>query len=127
MADFEQTRPTFFNILRISFPVGSVASFAHRVSGIVMALCTPVLIYLLDVSLHSAEDYEWLRALLDTLLAKALMLVAVWAFTHHFLAGIRHLLMDIDVGSSLPAARRSAWLVNIAGIAVSLLGVGMLA
>ena len=122
----EQTRPTFLNVLRISFPVGSVTSFAHRVSGIVLALCTPVLIYLLDVPLHSAEDYDWVRALLDTLPAKALGLVAVWAFAHHFFAGIRHLLMDIDVGSSLLAARRSAWLVNIAGVAVSLLAVGML-
>lgn len=126
MADFEQTRPTFFSILRIAFPVGAVTSIAHRVSGIVLALCTPVAIYLLDVSLHSAENYEWVRALLDTLPAKALALVAVWAFAHHFFAGIRHLLMDIDVGSSLPAARLSAWLVNIAGVAVSLVAVGML-
>ena len=40
MADFEQTRPTFFNVLRIAFPVGAVTSFAHRVSGIVLVVWT---------------------------------------------------------------------------------------
>lgn len=126
MADFEQTRPTFFNVLRIAFPVGAVTSFAHRVSGIVLVVCTPVLVYLLDASLRSAEDYERVRVLSDTVSAKALVVVAVWAFAHHFFAGIRHLLMDIDVGSSLAAARLSAWLVNMAGVGVALIGVGML-
>ncbi len=126
VADFKQTRPVFFNLLRIEFPVGAITSIGHRVSGIVLALCTPVLIYLLDTSLRSAEDYERVRVLLDTVPAKGLVAVAVWALAHHFFAGIRHLLMDIDVGSSLAAARRSAWLVNVAGVGVALIGVGML-
>jgi succinate dehydrogenase / fumarate reductase cytochrome b subunit len=43
---------------------------------------------------------------------------------HHLLAGIRHLLSDIDIGSQLPAARRSAWIVNFGGAAVALLAAG---
>ena len=96
------------------------------VSGIVLVVCTPVLVYLLDASLRSAQDYDRVRVLSDTVSAKALVVVAVWAFAHHFFAGIRHLLMDIDVGSSLAAARLSAWLVNMAGVGVALIGVGML-
>jgi len=126
VADFKQTRPVFFNLLRIEFPVGAITSIGHRVSGVVLALCTPILIYLLDASLRSARDYEWVRVLLDTTPVKGLALLTFWAFAHHFFAGIRHLLMDIDVGSSLPAARLSAWMVNIASAGVALLGVGML-
>jgi succinate dehydrogenase / fumarate reductase cytochrome b subunit len=39
---------------------------------------------------------------------------------HHVLAGIRHLLSDVDIGSQLPAARRSAWIVNVGGVALAL-------
>lgn len=126
MPESNRTRPTFFNLLRIAFPVGAVTSIGHRISGVVLVFCAPVLIYLLDVSLRSAEDYERVRVVVDTVTARGLVAVIVWAFAHHFFAGIRHLLMDIDVGSSLAVARRSAWLVNVAGVGVALIGVGML-
>lgn len=50
----------------------------------------------------------------------------IWALTHHLLAGVRHLLSDIDVGSHLPAARTSAWLVNGCAVLVALLSLGVL-
>ena len=126
MAELKQTRPFFLNLLRIEFPVGAITSIGHRISGVVLALCAPVLIYLFDASLRSAEDYEWVGALLDTVPAKGLALVMFWTFAHHFFAGIRHLLMDVDVGSSLPVARLSAWLVNVASVSIALLVGGML-
>jgi len=43
---------------------------------------------------------------------------------HHLLAGIRHLLSDIDIGSQLPFARRSTWIVNVGGAAVALFAAG---
>jgi succinate dehydrogenase / fumarate reductase cytochrome b subunit len=45
---------------------------------------------------------------------------------HHSLAGIRHLLSDVDVGSQLHAARRSAWIVNVGAVVVALLAAGVL-
>jgi succinate dehydrogenase / fumarate reductase cytochrome b subunit len=126
MTELDQRRPVFFDLLRISFPVGAITSIGHRISGVVLAGCTPVLIYLLDASLSSAAGYERVRAALDTAPARALAALLLWAFMHHFLAGIRHLLMDVDVGSSLSAARRSAWLVNVAAIALAVLGVAVL-
>ena len=126
MAALRHPRPFFLNLLRIKFPVGAVTSIGHRISGVVLALWSPVLIYLLDSSLRSAQDYEWVRSLLDTTLAKGVALVMFWTFAHHFLAGVRHLLMDIDIGSSLPAARMSAWVVNIVSLSVAFLVGGML-
>jgi len=52
--------------------------------------------------------------------------VFIWALAHHLLAGTRHPLSDIDIGSLLPVARRSAWIVNVGGVAVALLAVGVL-
>ena len=121
IAHKDRVRPVFFNLLRITFPVGAITSIGHRLSGIALVVCTPVLIYLLDASLRSATDFERVCVLLGTAPAKALALLTFWAFGHHLLAGVRHLLMDIDIGSGLPAARASAWLVNIAAIGLALL------
>ena len=46
---------------------------------------------------------------------------------HHLLAGVRHLLSDVDIGSRLAPARRSAWVVNLAAVAIALLAAGVLA
>ena len=126
MAELKQTRPFFLNLLRIRFPVGAIASIGHRVSGVVLVFSTPILVYLFDASLGSAQEFERICALLDSVPVKVLVLLVSWAFTHHFLAGIRHLLMDIDVGSALPAARFSAWLVNAASAGIALLIAGIL-
>jgi succinate dehydrogenase/fumarate reductase cytochrome b subunit len=48
-------------------------------------------------------------------------LLFIWVLAHHVLAGIRHLLSDVDIGSQLSAARRSAWVVNVGGIAIAAL------
>jgi len=44
---------------------------------------------------------------------KVAALAFLWALAHHLFAGVRHLLIDIDIGSRLPVARRSAWSVNL--------------
>ena len=64
--------------------------------------------------------------LFDNLAFRGVAIVFVWVLAHHMLAGIRHLLSDFDIGSQLPAARRSAWAVNLGGLAVALLAAGAL-
>ena len=107
-------------------PVGALTSITHRVTGILLALGIPFSIYILDQSLRGPESYTWSIGLLDTWAFKAPAIVLIWALAHHLLAGIRHLLSDIDVGSLLPAARRSAWIVNAGGLVVALLAAGAL-
>ena len=50
------TRPKYLNLLRIKMPVGAIASIGHRISGVCLFLCIPVLIYLLDLSLQGPEQ-----------------------------------------------------------------------
>ena len=119
-------RPVFFNLVQIQMPVGALTSITHRVTGILLALGIPFSIYILDQSLRSPESYTWLIGLFDKWTFKAPAIVLIWALAHHLLAGIRHLLSDIDVGSLLPAARRSAWIVNVGGLVVALLAAGAL-
>lgn len=119
-------RPVFFNLMQIQMPVGALTSIAHRISGILLALGIPFSIYLLDLSLQSPQSFAGLTDLFRPSVFKAEVIVFIWALAHHILAGIRHLLSDIDIGSRLPAARRSAWIVNIGGLAVALLAAGAL-
>ena len=116
-----RARPAFFNLLQIQLPVGALTSIAHRVAGVGLAVATPFAAYLLGVSLRGPDGYAAASALLDRWWLRLAAVVAAWALVHHLLAGLRHLLMDVDVGSALAPARRSAWAVNVAGVALGLL------
>jgi succinate dehydrogenase / fumarate reductase cytochrome b subunit len=119
-------RPVFFDLLHIQMPVGALTSITHRVTGVLLAVGVPFVLYVLDLSLQSPDGYARVLALFDRWLVKWGLILLIWSLAHHLLAGIRHLLSDIDVGSLLPAARRSAWIVNLTGVAVALLAAGAL-
>lgn len=114
-------RPVFLDPRHLQLPVGALASIGHRISGVVLAAGVPVVVYLLGLSLRSEQAYGTLMAMSRQPGFKLMVLVVVWAFAHHMLAGVRHLLSDFDIGSPLRAARRSAWFVNLGGVALTLL------
>ena len=126
MAASKRRRPVLFDLTQIQMPVGALTSITHRVTGIFLALSVPFSIYLLDLSLQGPQSYEQVIRLFDNLGFRGVAIVFIWVLAHHVLAGIRHLLSDVDIGSQLPAARRSAWFVNLGGIAVALLAAGAL-
>src|SRR5687768_10093914 len=114
-------RPVFFNLTQIQMPVGALTSITHRISGMILVFATPTCVYFLDLSLQGPSGYAQVVALLDMAAVKGIAVVLAWALAHHMLAGTRHLLSDIDIGSQLTAARRSAWIVNLGGVGVALL------
>lgn len=111
-------RPVFLNLFQIHLPLTGLVSIAHRVTGLVLFLSLPVLIYLLQHSLESEKGYldvqQWLHAW-----PWQLFLVLVgWWFAHHLLAGLRHMLIDMDIGVALVPARIGAGLVLFGGVLV---------
>lgn len=119
-------RPVFFNLVQIQMPVGALTSITHRVTGILLAVGIPYGVYLFELSLQSPQSFAQLMELFHQWPFKVAATLFIWALAHHLLAGTRHLLSDIDIGALLPAARRSAWIVNVGGFAVALLAVGVL-
>ncbi len=111
----------FLNLAQIRFPIGAIASIAHRVSGVLLFIALPVLAALLDASLRSEAGFASVRGLLSSPLALVVSGVLAWALVHHVLAGIRHLLMDVGIGGELERARASARLVLFAAPALALL------
>ena len=114
-------RPVFLDPRHIQLPVGALASIGHRISGVVLALGIPVVVYLLASSLENERSFAQVASRLRLAPVKVALVVLVWALSHHVLAGVRHLFSDFDIGSPLRSARRSAWLVNLGGVALAAL------
>jgi succinate dehydrogenase / fumarate reductase cytochrome b subunit len=106
------------DLMRYRLPVPGVLSILHRVSGALMFLLLPWTLRLLDLSLGSALGYQQVRELAGGWIARTVLALLAWALLHHLVAGIRFLLLDMDLGVERAAARRSAWVVF--GISVPL-------
>lgn len=114
-------RPVYLDLLRIRMPPGAMCSFAHRVSGLLLSLALPFAAYVFALSLRDAEGYLTAAAILQSVPFRLAAVVLLWSLFHHLFAGIRFLLIDIDVGVQRDAGQRSARLVNIAAPIATLL------
>ncbi len=112
-------RPVNLDLMRIRLPTVGLASIAHRISGVLMFLAIPVGLYLLELSVSSPQGYDRVAALTGGVVAKLVIVALVWALAHHFLAGIRYLLLDLDIGIEKLPARQSARAVLALGIAIA--------
>jgi succinate dehydrogenase / fumarate reductase cytochrome b subunit len=99
-------------------------SIIHRAAGVVMVLTIPLLIYLLDISLTGADGFAEVKAIFDLGLVKLILFLMLWALMHHLLAGIRYLLIDIDVGVDKPLFRQTALAVTVAAPVLALILLG---
>jgi succinate dehydrogenase / fumarate reductase cytochrome b subunit len=127
MHQFKKNRPVYLNLFRIHLPVGGVVSIAHRVTGVLLVLVLPLLVYMLQLSLSGEEGFRRVAGILSQPSSRIAVLATLAFFALHFFAGIRHLLLDIDVGIDRPSARRSAWLVvGVTALVVVVAGVGLL-
>lgn len=89
-------------------PLAGIVSFAHRVSGALMFLLLPFILYLLDKSLTSEISFEYFKGFTSHWFVKLMILALTWAYLHHFCAGIRHLFMDLHMGLDRGSAHKTA-------------------
>ena len=114
-------RPKHLALHQIKQPLPAIVSILHRISGGGLFLLLPFLLYLLDRSLGSPETFETFSAVVGHPLAKLLLIGLLWAYLHHFCAGIRFLLLDMHKGGDLPAARNSSRIVLIVSIVLTVI------
>ena len=112
-------RPKYLNLLQIRLPLPAVVSIMHRASGAALFLALPVLLCGWQASITTPETFAALKALAATPIAKLCILGLTWGYLHHFCAGIRHLLSDVDVGTELPTARLLSYVVLVASIGLT--------
>ena len=89
-------RPVYLNLVRIRLPLPGIVSILHRISGAALFLVgLPLLLAWMQSSLASPESFDAFRAALANPLAKIVLIGLIWAYIHHFCAGMRYLLLDI--------------------------------
>ena len=108
-----KSRPQYSNIhvtqlMHYRLPLAGVVSILHRISGALMFLLLPFVLYLLEQSLSSDAAFASMKSFVAHPLAKLIILALSWAYLHHFLAGIRHLFMDMHYLLSKDGSRNSA-------------------
>lgn len=117
-------RPVNLDITAIKLPLPAYTSILHRVSGVVLFICLGFLLYGLELSLASEESFAYLKTLLSAPLAKFIIWGALSALIYHFLAGVKHLLMDVDVGDDKESGRLGA-IITLVLSAVLIILVGV--
>lgn len=104
-------RPKHLNLFKIHLPITGIVSIVHRITGVLLVLSLPLAIWALQLSLQSESDFLQIVSSLSSLFGQLFFLLLVWFFVHHFFAGIRFLMFDIEIGSSRSGSRAAAWLV----------------
>lgn len=117
----KRTRPLNFGIFHMRLPVSGWVSIFHRLTGVLLVLVLPVVLYLLQQSLVDPEQFHTVAVWLAGPLGRGASLLLAWLFIQHLLSGVRHLLLDLDVGIEREKARASAVAVFIMSPALTLL------
>ena len=118
-AAVRKKRPVYLNLVAIRLPLPAFVSILHRVSGAFLFFAVVWLLFMLDRSLSSETGFESVKRYLHLWQVKFGLLAMIWAYCHHFCAGIRFVLLDVHKGVDLASARMSSWLVLAASLALS--------
>ena len=120
-----RARPQYRNIhvsqlSQYRLPLAGIVSILHRVSGALLFLVgMPFLLYLFQQSITSEISFERYRAVVSNPFAKLVLLALIWAYLHHFCAGIRYLVMDVHLALEKEQARTSAAIVAAVSLALT--------
>lgn len=120
-------RPQFRNIglAQVAFsyrlPLAGKLSILHRISGILLFLCLPlVIVPLFAASVAAPQSFAWIASIAANPIVKLVFLVLIWGYLHHFCAGIRYLLLDLHIGIDKLSAKKSAGVVFGVSLALTL-------
>lgn len=117
-------RPVNLNLLTVKFPITSLVSITHRVTGVILLGGILILLWMLDVSLDSEQGFQFIQNLLDALWAKLIMWAILAALAYHFVAGTRHLIMDLGFWETLGGGKSSAFVsIGLSIVLILLAGV----
>ena len=111
-----KSRPKYRNIhvgeiLKYRLPPAGYVSIMHRLSGALLFLLLPLLLWLFDLSLISEGSFARLREVGGQWWVKLVLLVVIWALMHHLIAGIRYLLLDLHIGIDKERSNTTAYWV----------------
>ena len=116
----KKQRPVNLDLTTIKMHPAATASILHRVSGIIMVFAIGILLWTFSLSLSSAEGFNQIKALLDGLFFKVIILGIISALTYHLFAGLRHLFMDMGYFEELSSGNTSARVVGFLWLIITI-------
>ncbi len=119
------------DLLTYRLPPAGIVSIGHRISGVMMFLLLPFVVWLFDVTLTSEVSYGQFTSaytaglwIFPAWIVKLVTLALIWAFLHHFVAGVRHLWMDATHAVTKEFGHKSALVtLGLSGLLTLVLGV----
>ena len=108
-------------------PLAGIVSILHRVSGLVMFILLPFIIWMFDTSVTSEITYSQFTSVFTSgtgfvpgWFYKLVALALIWAYLHHLIAGLRHLWMDATHAVTLQFGRSSALFTLVVSVTITL-------
>src|SRR6185503_7272407 len=121
MSAAPKPRPKYYDLSLAHLPPPGLVSIFHRISGALLFFpVLPLLLWFLGTTLGSEEGYRRFADWYAHPIVKIVLIVFVWAYAHHFWAGLRYLLLDMHVGIAKAPARKSAVAVLVLGVATAI-------
>ena len=121
MSETTKKRPEFRNINAFAdlpsyrWPLAALVSGMHRISGLLLFILLPFIVWMLDTSVTSEISFARFTSIfsegagfLPGWFIKLVTLGLIWAYLHHFIAGIRHVYLDISHQTTKDRGRRTA-------------------
>ncbi|MBT9465051.1 succinate dehydrogenase, cytochrome b556 subunit [Hydrogenophaga sp.] len=134
MTELTKKRPEFRNINAFKdlptyrLPPAGWVSILHRISGGLMFILLPLIVWLFDTSVSSEISFERFSAAFSAGFGfvpgwffKLVVLALIWAYLHHLIAGVRHLYMDARHAVTKEFGKSSAIFTLVVSIGLTVL------
>ncbi len=108
-----------FDLMKYRLPWAGKVSILHRVSGLLMFVLIPFVLYLLDKSITSEISFETFKAVLANPIIKLIILALIWAYLHHFCAGFRFLRLPLNKAIDQASSAKSAVCVLVISLSLA--------
>jgi succinate dehydrogenase / fumarate reductase cytochrome b subunit len=100
-------------------PWAGKVSILHRISGLMLFIALPFLLYIFELSISSEISFAKFQDFIQSPIIKLIILALSWGYLHHFCAGIRFLLLDMHKGIEKHQIQKSAVSVLIVSISLT--------
>ena len=110
--------PKYLNLIEIKMPIGAIVSILHRLTGLLLILAIPLIIWLFAISISNQAGFIFAKDMIASI--NLFNFVFIWSFCHHLLTGIRFLLLDFDIGISKSCLSLSSCILFVLSILIFL-------
>jgi len=114
-------RPIFLDLRKIRLPINALVSILHRITGVLLIVSLPIVLWLFALSLADPAGFERATTLVRHPLVLVLLLVWLWFLMHHLVVGVRFLVLELGIGETRESSLKTARIALITGIVSALL------